>query len=79
MTAIAGLVAPGGRLLAVQVVRPDGAPAPDGPPWPLTRTKIDGFAGAGLRPVAVEQLVDSGGIARWRAEFTRDPAGTMDR
>ena len=79
ITSIAGLVAPGGRLLAIQVIRPDGVPAPDGPPWPLTRAEIDGFTAAGLRPVETEQLVDSGGIARWRAEFTRDPAGTMDR
>jgi hypothetical protein len=79
MTAIAGLVAPAGRLLAVQVIRPEGSPTPDGPPWPLTRAEINGFADAGLRPVAIEQLVDAGGIARWRAEFARDPAGTMDR
>jgi len=79
MKAIGGLVAPGGRLLAIQVIRPDGSATPDGPPWPVTRAEIDGFAAAGLRPVAVEPLVDSGGIARWRAEFTRDPAGTMDQ
>jgi len=78
MTAIGGLVAPGGRLLAIQVIRPDGSPTPDGPPWPVTRAEINGFAAAGLRPVAIEQLVDKGGIARWRVEFTRDPAGTMD-
>jgi SAM-dependent methyltransferase len=79
MTAVGGLVAPGGRLLAIQVIRADGSPMPDGPPWPLTRAEIGGFAGAGLQPVAIEELVDAGGIARWRAEYAREPAGTMDR
>ncbi|MET0864299.1 MAG: alpha/beta fold hydrolase [Nakamurella sp.] len=76
--AVAGLVAPGGSLLAIQVIRPDNSAVPDGPPWPLTRAEIDNFAVGGLRPVHIEQLTDAGGVARWRAEFVREAAGTMD-
>jgi SAM-dependent methyltransferase len=69
---VSGLVAPCGTLLAVAAARADGAPAADGPPWPLTRREIDGFATAGLEPVTIE-------IARhaqspvdwWRAELRR--------
>ncbi|HEV7753575.1 MAG TPA: class I SAM-dependent methyltransferase [Baekduia sp.] len=69
---VSGFVAPGGTLLAVAAARADGAPAADGPPWPLTRREIQAFATGGLQPVTIE-------IARhaqspvdwWRAELRR--------
>ena len=41
--AVAGLVKPGGILLVVTRVRPDGAAA-DGPPWPLMPAELARFA-----------------------------------
>jgi SAM-dependent methyltransferase len=67
--AVRYLVAPGGTLLVIAVIRPDGAPPPDGPPWPLTRAEIDAFAADGL--VAVEIGEDERAPGRWRAEFRR--------
>lgn len=69
--AVAGLVAPGGTLLAVENVRPDGAALPDRPPWPFSRADIESFAEHGLRTVAIEAHEDPT-APRWRAEFTRD-------
>ena len=68
--AVADLVAPGGTLLVVAAARDDDSPA-DGPPWPLTRAKVDAFAGDGLEPVRVEDLRDATQptVRRWRAEF----------
>lgn len=68
--AVAGLVASGGALLAVENVRPDGAAPPDRPPWPFSRAEIASFAEHGLRTVAVE-VHDDPTSPRWRAEFTR--------
>ncbi|MBW6435691.1 class I SAM-dependent methyltransferase [Actinoplanes hulinensis] len=66
-------VAPGGLLVvlaaATSRVDSDGS----GPPWPLTRAEIDGFAVDGLRPVSITQ-VDAAGTTlptRWQALFTR--------
>ncbi|MEV0269047.1 class I SAM-dependent methyltransferase [Hamadaea sp. NPDC050747] len=71
VAAICETVAPGGRLIVIQRQRPDG-PAPEGPPWPLTRADIDLFTANGLAAVQVELLPDaSGNGARWRAEFRR--------
>lgn len=71
VAAVAGLVAPGGTLLAVENVRPDGAALPDRPPWPFSRADIESFAEHGLRTVAIEAHEDPT-APRWRAEFTRD-------
>jgi SAM-dependent methyltransferase len=67
VAAVAGLVAPGGTLLAVENVRT--GPLSQRPPWAFTRAEIGSFAEHGLDPVAIEQVDD--GIPRWRAEFLR--------
>ena len=66
VAAVAGLVAPGGTLLAVENVRT--GPLSSRPPWPFSRAEITSFADHGLDPVRIEQLDD--GIRRWRAEFS---------
>ncbi|MEB3371149.1 class I SAM-dependent methyltransferase [Saccharopolyspora mangrovi] len=69
---VAGLVAPGGQLLVISGIRPEGAEV-DGPPWPLTRGEIDAFATGGLRPVRIESLPLPANpeMHSWRATFTR--------
>ena len=42
---VRSLIAPGGELLAVEVVRPDDQDPADGPPWLLDRTEMASFAG----------------------------------
>ena len=42
---VRSLVAPGGELLAVEVVRPGDQDPADGPPWLLDRTEMTSFAG----------------------------------
>jgi SAM-dependent methyltransferase len=47
-TAVGGvrsLIAPGGELLAVEIVRPDGHGPADGPPWLLDHAEMASFAG----------------------------------
>ena len=66
VAAVAGLVAPGGTLLAVENVRT--GPLSSRPPWPFSHAEITSFADHGLDPVRIEQLDD--GIRRWRAEFS---------
>jgi SAM-dependent methyltransferase len=65
---VAGFVAPGGTLLVLGAVA--DTPDEDGPPWPLTRDELDGFAAAGLTEIEVERLPGED-VARWRARFTR--------
>lgn len=62
------MVADGGTLLVIAAAADADEP---GPPFPLTRREIDLFATDGLSPVRVEDLVDGGGVRRWRAEFVR--------
>jgi hypothetical protein len=66
------MVAPGGTLLVLSGAHDDGD-RDDGPPWPLTRAEVEGFANAALRPVRIERLGAAGepGSGRWRAEFAR--------
>lgn len=69
---VASLVAPGGELLVIAVSL--GEADPDaGPPWPLTRAEVEGFAVAGLRAVHIEEIQDAEqpSIRRWLAEFHR--------
>lgn len=70
VSAVASLVAAGGTLLAIENVREDGAPLPERPPWPFSRTDIESFADTGLRIVEVARHEDTT-APRWRAEFTR--------
>ncbi|HEY3501923.1 MAG TPA: class I SAM-dependent methyltransferase [Actinocatenispora sp.] len=69
----AELVAPGGLLLVVARARDEQDP-PGRMPWPLTRVELDAFAVGGLRPAAVEELLDTDEdppVRRWRATFVR--------
>jgi len=69
--AVAGTVAPDGRLLVIARVRDEEAEG-DGPPWPLTRSELDMFATDGLRLEQVERLPKADGTGSyWRAEFRR--------
>jgi SAM-dependent methyltransferase len=71
---VAGLVAPGGTLLAVASARGDDGAEPQGPPWPLTRSEIGAFAADGLSVVRISEVPDvpHAGMSRWVAEFRRD-------
>lgn len=64
--AIRDLVAPGGTLMTIYVVREDDAPPPDGPPWPLTRAEVEAYATDGLSVVRLDR-----DAMRWLAEFRR--------
>ena len=65
--AVAGLVAPGGVLLAVAFRRSDGEPADVRPPYSLTRADLAPLATDGLEVVAIEEADGP----RWRAEYRR--------
>jgi SAM-dependent methyltransferase len=74
IAAIAGLVAPGGRLLVILSARAAGAPAAAGPPWPILRSELDGFTDqTGLITERIELVTptEPGARPRWRALFTR--------
>lgn len=58
----------GSTLLVLAVARDEG-PEPDGPPWPLTPSEIEAFAGDGLTSRSTRR--DNG---RWVAEFARQLA-----
>jgi pimeloyl-ACP methyl ester carboxylesterase len=80
IAAVAGLVAPGGTLIAIQAARPEIDEPSSGPPWPLHRSEIDAFAVEGLQPVNIEFIATPGSGERWRAEFTRpsDPGQMLE-
>jgi pimeloyl-ACP methyl ester carboxylesterase/SAM-dependent methyltransferase len=63
--AVASLLAPGGALFVVAMSREEDT-VPDGPPWPLTRSQVEGFAVDGVTAVSIEER-----DGRWLAEFTR--------
>ena len=67
MRAVAGLVAPGGTLLAVAFRHVDGDDELAGPPFPLTRRTMDALATDGLRQGEVEELDGP----RWRVAYHR--------
>jgi len=75
--AVAGLVAPGGRLLVIAVMLGEGDDPDDGPPWPLTEVEVSAFGAVGLDVVVVEphHTASAPGrspdLHRWRAEFAR--------
>lgn len=70
---MASLVAPGGTLLVIAAM---AIPQTVGPPWPLTRAEVDGFAAGELEPVHIEEIQDAEDpqVRRWLAEFHRPPA-----
>lgn len=67
--AVRNFVAPGGTLLVIAAKQADGADLDEGPPWPLTRSDMESFAGNGLSMVSLEELPD--GI-EWQAELTAE-------
>jgi len=72
--AVAGLVAGGGSLVVIAVRRPDAeddAAEVSGPPWPLARRELDGFAVGGLRLDHVDSVDIRPGTRRWRAVLHR--------
>lgn len=70
--ALASFVAPGGALLVISRAR-DEAQEIAGPPWPLTRARIESLAVDGLRLVSLEDIPAAESITRhWRAEFRRE-------
>ncbi len=73
IASIGRLVTPGGTLIVIALARADGDGPQPGPPWALSRAEIDSFAGTGLQPVRIEELLDPGPVVthRWRAEFRR--------
>ncbi len=75
VSAVTGLVAPGGVLLVIAAARHDQA-TPDGPPWPLSRDDLDLFTRDGLDVVRLEDIRDDGETwaGRWRVELRRPAA-----
>jgi SAM-dependent methyltransferase len=70
---IAELVAPGGRLLVIARGRAEQEPEGQGPPWPLTRSEIDGFLQAGLTEDSFEDYAEPEPpwVRRFRALYGR--------
>lgn len=70
--ALASFVAPGGMLLVISRAREEGQEI-SGPPWPLTRARIEALAVDGLRLAHLEDLPEREGMVRhWRAVFMRE-------
>jgi SAM-dependent methyltransferase len=72
IAAVAGLVAPGGELLAVMR---GGEPEDqtEGPPWPVTRAELAGYTNAGLLVDTFDDFMD-GAVRRWRVHYRRPTA-----
>jgi SAM-dependent methyltransferase len=70
--ALAGLVAPEGRVLVLCRAREASEP-PGQLPWPLTRGELDGFRRCGLTEVGVESFLDdeTPPVRRFRALYRR--------
>jgi SAM-dependent methyltransferase len=68
--ALAGLVAPGGTLVAIARAREPDEPA-GALPWPLTRAEVEAIAGPGLRLGALDDVMDDEAppVRRWVATF----------
>jgi len=75
--AVAGvrrLVAPGGTLFVVQIVRDDGEEVGAEPPWLLDRAEMEGLAGEGLVAESLERVpnpADPELRDRWRMVLSR--------
>jgi 2-polyprenyl-3-methyl-5-hydroxy-6-metoxy-1,4-benzoquinol methylase len=74
VAAIAGLVRPGGRLLASYLGREDERLLSYGPPWPLAKFELDWFQQHGLTELAFEDYEEMVGefcVRRFRAEYQK--------
>ena len=60
VAAVAGMVAPGGTLLAICGRRPNDQPATQGPPWLYREEEMDVFAQHGLSLAALEVIDEPG-------------------
>ena len=68
------LVAPGGTLFVVQLVREDGEPVGEEPPWLLDRAEMAELQGDGLVVESLERLPNESrpdALDRWRMVLTR--------
>ena len=72
MACLAGFVKPGGRLLVIARSRPEGE-APEGPPWPLTRSELQGFLDAGLDEKNFQEFIlrEENETPHFRVEYVR--------
>ncbi len=70
--AIAGLLAPGGRLLVICRGRDDGEEI-EGPPWPLDRLELGAFIEHGLEEVRFEDYIETRDrpIRHFRVEYRK--------
>jgi SAM-dependent methyltransferase len=67
-----GLLAPGGTALVVQVVRRDGEPVTDEPPWTLTRAEVQAIASDDVHLDSLDEVLPTGRVnPLWRAVLTR--------
>jgi SAM-dependent methyltransferase len=66
---LAGMVAPGGRLLLIARAR-DEHEDPGRMPWPLTRAEVESCRRYGLAEQSIVDFLDDGLVRRWRAWFT---------
>lgn len=81
MATIAGLVAPGGRLVVITFGRDEQDAAEQGPPYPLSRSELAAFAGEGLREVEAtgDTIVNERlghPIVRWCLTYARETGET---
>jgi SAM-dependent methyltransferase len=75
ITAIAGLLAPGGALFVRCTARDDDAPRGADRPWPLSRRELGGFVAAGLVEEAFADGTDPAMRGRHFTVRYRRPAG----
>lgn len=68
--ALARFVAPRGRLLVIARARDDGQEVA-GPPWPLTRARLEALEVDGLTLTSLEDVTNAQGARHWRAVFSR--------
>jgi SAM-dependent methyltransferase len=66
------LLRPGGEMVAVQVIRPDGAPYPEEPPWPLDEAEMRALAGDDVRLVSLDETRPADEWPLWKAVLRRD-------
>ena len=67
-----GLMARGGTALVVQVVRRDGEPVTDEPPWTLTRDEVQAVASDDVHLDSLDEVLPPGRVnPLWRAVLTR--------
>ena len=79
---VRSLLAPGGELLAVHFVLPDGADPDQGPPWLLTRDEMEWFAADDVSQVSLAQgphPLHPDGPRTWVGHFRRAPGADPAR